>query len=295
MTIEVGRKIRCCQIFSRSGERGFLRVLLWLGLCLLPFLPTTASGSPAVQEIIGRLEPGERLVYNLPNLKKGQTLYVSARGTSGNLDPFLLLIQPGADFSVLRQAFAAELEQTIATGGDPLALIPQFAERHQLSWDDDGGPGYGAAQRFPIRKSGNYALLLRSAFARETFGGFRLLLGLDAPGLLSGAAQPTGARIATLNPAACSGGVSVEETDLVISTERPATYFFLNSIKAGETLYLYLAGPPGSGPANLHASRLWRQARAQQSARRETQYRPASVYFSRGQRKLPAALQRPVR
>ncbi|MEZ4485172.1 MAG: hypothetical protein R2864_11495 [Syntrophotaleaceae bacterium] len=198
----------------------------------------------AVQEITGRLDPGERLIFTLADLKQGQTLYVLAQGVSGNLDPFLVLVRPGTDIPGLRQAFTLELEKTIAAGGDPLVMIPEFAERHNLPWDDDGGPGYGARLSFRVPKNGTYALLLRSALARETFGGFRLLLGLDAPAVLSGEARPSGARIARLNPKASSGLAPVQETRVTISAERPSTYLFLTGFKAGETLYLYFAGPP---------------------------------------------------
>jgi hypothetical protein len=223
-----------------------LWALPWLSLFLYLLTPLAADAKcvAQIQEITGRLESGQRLVYTLPNLKKGHTLYAQAQGTSGNLDPFLVLIRPGTDFTALRQAFAKQLEQTIAAGGDPLVMIPEFAERHNLVWNDDGGPGYGSALRFPIPKSGTYALMLRGSFARHTFGSFRLLLGLDAPKVLTGKARPTGARLAFLDRKDSSVGTAVQEAKLTISAERPATYFFLNPIKAGQTLYIYLEGPP---------------------------------------------------
>jgi len=235
------QRFRSC----RSLQNLLWRSLFWLvflGGLLLP-LPVTAARA-AVQEITGRLDPGERLVFTLADLKQGQTLYAHALGTSGSLDPFLVLVQPGVDIPTLRQAFTLELERTLAAGGDPLVMIPEFAERHNLVLDDDGGPGYGAKLSFRVPKSGTYALLLRSAPARETFGTFRLLLGLDAPAVLSGEARPTGARIARLNRNASSGLAPVQETKVTISAERPRTFLFLTGVKAGETLYLYFAGPP---------------------------------------------------
>lgn len=247
------RDLSGTEVFSGRISPGWAkeasRPLLWFCLCLfllVPLLrPAKGIAAGSVQEITGRLEPDDRLVYSLPNLKKGQTLYVQALGTSGNLDPLLVLIRPGTDLSALRQSFLTELEKTIAAGGDPLVMVPEFAERHHLSWDDDGGPGYGAALSFPIPKSGTYFLQLRSSFARKTFGNFRLLLGLNAPAVLTGTARPTGARIAALNRAAGSDDATVQEVELVISDKRPDTYFFLNPVKAGETFYLYLQGPPG--------------------------------------------------
>lgn len=222
-----------------------LRLAFYLFLLAASPLTGSALAGVAVQEITGHLGPDERLVYSLPHLKKNRTLYARAQGTSGNLDPLLVLIRPGTDLSALRESFVIELEKTIAAGGDPLVVIPEFAKRHELSWDDDGGPGYGAALRFPIHESGTYHLLVRSTFARETFGDFQLLLGLDSPEVLAGTARPTGARIAVPDPAAGSSDTSVQEVKLTISAERPETYFFLNPVKAGETLFVYLEGPPG--------------------------------------------------
>jgi hypothetical protein len=60
--------------------------------------PRSTLGEEAgkVQEITGRVESKERLerlfYYNLPNLRRGQTLYVFMEGTSLNLDPFVALI-----------------------------------------------------------------------------------------------------------------------------------------------------------------------------------------------------------
>jgi hypothetical protein len=218
--------------------------------CVLAALQGAVCGAEVapVQEITGRIDPGDRLFYALPDLKKGQTLYARARGTSGNLDPLLVLIPPGRDLSALRQAFVAELDRTIAAGGDPLVMIPEFAKRHHLYWDDDGGQGYGALLRFPIPENGTYFLLVRSAFARKTFGDFRLLLGLDSPGVFTGAARPTGARIAIPEPAPLSRDVAVQELKLTIRTDRPETFFFLNPVKAGETLYVYLEGSADHPP-----------------------------------------------
>lgn len=102
----------------RSVQNLLLQSLFWLAFvaCFLIPQPVRAARA-AVQEIIGRVETGERLVYTLPDLKKGQTLYAYAQGTSGNLDPFLVLVRPGTDIPALRQAFTAELEKTLAAGG----------------------------------------------------------------------------------------------------------------------------------------------------------------------------------
>ncbi|MDO9531577.1 MAG: hypothetical protein Q7O12_05535 [Deltaproteobacteria bacterium] len=61
-------------------------LLCWL---LLPIWSVQAKETRRVQEITGQVELKESpTYYTLPNLQKGQTLYVLMEGTSNSLDPF---------------------------------------------------------------------------------------------------------------------------------------------------------------------------------------------------------------
>ena len=233
-------------LIVRCGGEPCMRTLLFMVLLACSFIPSYAAGaqSGAVQDISGRIEMGDRAVYRLPDLKADHTLYARVQGISGNLDPFLILIRPGIDLALLQKAFRTELEKTIAEGGDPLVVIPEFAERHKIIWDDDGGKGYAAALRFKVPADGTYFLIVRSAFARQTFGTYRLHVGIDEPSVLTGHARPKGEPIARLERGATTAGTSVQETSVKITAEKPATFIFLNDTRAGQTLTLFMEGKP---------------------------------------------------
>ena len=198
-----------------------------------------------VQEFTGRINLKENIFYNLPNLKVGQSLYVYAQGTSGNLDPFVAVLKPGIDISTLRQAFLANLDQATATGQDPLVAIPKILEKFFLLCDDDSGLGYDAALKFTIPADGDYQLIVRSNLARQTFGSYRLLIGLDAPEVLSGKAQPTEAQIAFMNNKDSLAGKGIREFKGKITVDRFYQFCDLNNIYAGETLFLYVKATSG--------------------------------------------------
>lgn len=204
-----------------------------------------AEETGKVQELTGRINLKENIFYNLPDLKVGQTIYVYARGTSGNLDPFVAVLKPGIDVSTLRQAFLTNLDQATAAGQDPLAAIPEILEKFTLLWDDDSGGGYDAALKFVIPADGDYQLIIRSTLARQTFGTYRLLIGLDAPEVLNGKAQSTEAQIALLNKKDSLAGKGIRDFKGEITVDRFYQFCDLNNIYAGETLYLHVKATSG--------------------------------------------------
>lgn len=217
-----------------------------LGLILIFSAPLRAQNpGEAIQEIVGHIDPGESIVYTLPNMKKGRTLYLHLRGTSGNLDPLLAIFKPGLDVPVSRRKFRAEVTQAIVAGADPLVAVPEIARKFCLAWDDDSGSGYAASLKFAIPDDGDYQVNLGSSFHRETAGKYRLLIGLDAPGVANGEVAGTGASIAILNRAASPAVTAVEEVTGKLDAERAKTPFTLNPRNAGETLTLFVEATEG--------------------------------------------------
>ena len=215
------------------------------GLILLILIcaPSSAPGKAAgqVQEITGRVEPKERLFYyNLPHLRQGQTLYVFMEGTSQNLDPFVALLKPGTDINTLREDYLAEEKRLVDTGRDPLEVRSEVLKKFTLIWDDDSGPGYNAVFTYRIPQDGNYQLVATSTLARRTFGNYRLLIGLNAPEVLTGRARPTGDTIAVRQHLIRKVESKVEELFGNIAPNEVFRFYLLPEMRAGETLSVFV-------------------------------------------------------
>lgn len=217
---------------------------LFLGLALgltAVFVPLYAqeNSQGRVQILTGWAGTNAGAFYALPDLKEGQTLYLYAEGTSGNLDPLLLLSDTQLNRKTIRDEFQTAVAQAVADGGDPLQVIPQFAEQVFTAWDDDSGPGYTAVIEYPIPADGDYTIALVSTAAKPTSGDFKLSIGLDAPNVLSGTAQSTGDIIAIVDEQNTLEHEGVQEITGTLTLEDPVTYFDLYPVAASDTLYVY--------------------------------------------------------
>ena len=198
-----------------------------------------------VQVLAGSGEPDKGAIYILPNLERGQVLYVYATGTSGNLDPFVALTDANLAPDELRDEFEAEVGQAIAAGQDPLKIIPDFANRFFLAWNDDGGDGYDAVFEYTIPADGDYRLFLFDSPATQSFGDYRLIIGLDAPQVLSGEAKPSGDRLAILDRQASRLNVKVDEITGTLASDKRSALFTLNEVEAGDTIYVFVEATSG--------------------------------------------------
>ena len=180
---------------------------------LAPLGAAFAQSAPAVQELQGSLAPGETDIFLLPGLKQGQTLTAFMENTSGNLDPILGILPDSPALAEKLASYQKAVAELVASSSQPLLDIPALRDQYLLAWDDDGGHGYSAALNFTVPDTGDYILIASSSLSaagRQTAGNYRLLVGLDAPAVLAGAAASTGAQIAlpnqtTLAIPACPG------------------------------------------------------------------------------------------
>ena len=219
--------------------------VLVLFLMILPVSSQTED-SGAVQILTGHIEPDDGAVfYVISDLERGQTLYVYVSGTSGNLDPFVALADHSIEGNTLREDFEAQVALALAEGRDPLEVIPEFADDLFVAWDDDSGAGYAAALQLLVPSDGDYQLLVTSAPAQETHGDYRLLIGIDAPDILSGEAEPRGDTIAILDEGASAVGVAVQETTGTLTADKNSTFYALREINAGDTLYVFIEATSG--------------------------------------------------
>lgn len=220
-------------------------LLLFCSLLLLGRTPARAQGEAAVQELTGRVETGSGIFYTLPDLLEGDVLTFFMETTSGNLDPVIGIIDDaGLDTVSVRGGFFAAVQDGIDAGRDPLVVIDELADELFLAWDDDSGQGYAAALSFTVPADGDYLLLAAASPAAQTFGAFRLLIGRDAPEVLNGTAEPTGAEIALADTAQPTIP-AVQELTGAFTAEKSSTFYALQRIEAGDTLYVFVEATSG--------------------------------------------------
>jgi hypothetical protein len=231
---------------AKLAGRRIQKARVGLALVLLFLIPPLhAAGEKAVQVMTGRVDADAGHLYTLAGLKRGDVLFVRAQGISGNFDPLLFLLRPGVDFETLGQKFLAEAEQARASGRDLLSVTPEMLAKISLAWNDDASSGYAAAITFNVPADGDYRLVVRSTLAGPTYGGYRLIVGLNAPEVLGGEAKDAGRRLAVLNRKASRLGVTVQEVDGTLPAGKPATFYRLNPVSADDTLYVRVEATSG--------------------------------------------------
>lgn len=201
--------------------------------------------SPQVQNFEGSLEIDQAIKYVLPDLHVGDVLYIYVSTVSGNFDPFIGVADPDVTLTDVEGEIGASAQAATASGSDPIVAIDAALERVFLSSNDDGGTGYDAALSFNVPDNGDYALVLRSSFAHRTFGAYSLLIGLNAPGVLSGVAESTGATLAVVADTTQPIGIAIQEITDTLSMDAGPDVFHLNRFSAGDTLYVYVEATEG--------------------------------------------------
>ena len=191
----------------------------------------------AVQVLTGQVTPDGGAFYLLADLKEGQVVTVYVSRTSGNLDPFVGLSSIRYTGQQLSDDFYGRVYEVTAKGLDPLAELPAIYDEFFEAWDDDSGPGYDATFSFPVPADGDYQLLLVDSPAARSFGGYRLVIGLDAPEVTSGSATTTGDRFAVLDTEATKQRVFVQEITGTLTLTDPLAVHVLDTIEEGDILY----------------------------------------------------------
>lgn len=217
--------------------------VVWIAIISLLGVSVSAwaQQQPRVDEVSGRLEPDQIAVYDISGLKSGETLYVYAEGTSRGLDPLVALLRPDLDIESIEERLSA-IDKAAARGRDPLNVILEVMNALSLTWNDDVRGVYDAAIEFTVPADGTYQLLVASSMARriDTTGKYRLLVGVDAPQVLSGKAATTD-RLATPH-AIPDLERGAEEFHGTLSKRAPFKVYQLGDIDPGDTLYVYAEG-----------------------------------------------------
>lgn len=199
----------------------------------------------AVQEITDQLEPDSTHFYALPDLPAGAELTILATTTAGALDPFIGVADASIDLPATATLLREDINEALAAGADPVEIVPQVADQLFLAWDDDSGPATSALLTFTVPTAGDYQLAVTGTPLVKLAGEYRLLIGLNAPEVAEGIAQPTGATLAVLTSVGGADGTAVEERTGSLTAERPSTILTLRDMAAGDTLYLFVEATSG--------------------------------------------------
>jgi len=216
-----------------------------------------ASDSPQVQEFTEYLQLGESHYYNLPNLKKGDTVYVYMQRVSRNLDPIVGITKDRPDFSSFEEYFTVKLPEVLDSGFDFSEAFPEFAEGYFIAWNDDGGKLRDASLEYTVQDEGDYQLVVAGAYNRllrgkmdkrgkeqySTFGKYSLIIGVNSPEVLTGEATPTGETIAHHFG---KFHKRVQEITGDITKEKNFYEFALNTLDKGDTLYVFFQATSGN-------------------------------------------------
>jgi hypothetical protein len=202
-----------------------------------------------VQVITKHLEPEEFHFYELSKLKKGDTLYVYLEAVSGNLDPVVALAGNAFDFAPFEQAFREQILPKLDAGQDFLVAFPELADEVFLAWNNDGGEWNNAVLTFPVEPPGDYKLIVTSGYfssdqekSYATFGRYRLVLGLNAPEILTGKADSTDTQIAK---PAMDFHQRVQEITENLTRDKSEMTFELKRFDPWETLYVFMEATSG--------------------------------------------------
>lgn len=218
---------------------------------LLSLMMVSLLSAEGVQELKGHLEAQDIATFSLSGLREGQTLYAWAEGTSGNLDPFLALVEPQVPLERIRPLLTPT-DRRIPVD----VLSAQLATAPLLAWNDDAEGQHAAALKYRIPAAGDYRLLVTSTPVVSTLGDYRLLIGLDTAAVLSGTAVPSGPAIAQPEAIRSAPRRGVQEIhDRLTATRRQLSYD-LDPVKAGETLYVLLEAKAGSVAPELELAEL---------------------------------------
>lgn len=171
-----------------------------------------------VQEFYALVTPDNAISYfDLFGMRAGQTIYLYAESTE--IDPYVVICDIDCE--------------------------ENFAENDDI--DTDAG-NVNSALAYTFEEDGDYSIAVVDCCDEAAQGAFHLLIGFNAPEVLSGEAFPTGDQIAIpyeptfIDVANAQGGQAgqVQQFYGAISADTSIVYYDIFGAEAGETIYLYV-------------------------------------------------------
>lgn len=222
-----------------------LLLALGLGVTNLPAW-AQEEAETRVQVLEGYAETGEGIAYKLPDLIKGQTLYVYVSSISGNLDPFASVSERPIEKDVLKTELQDQINFFRANGRAPVEAHTEFYNTLFLAWDDDSGAGYDSALTYTIPGDGDYYLIIVGNPAGDSSGEYRVTVGLNAPQVLYGQAENHGDPFVFPEWDTVVERVAVNDFTGSVNSEYPDIMLPLRALRPGETLYAYVEATSGN-------------------------------------------------
>ncbi len=210
-----------------------------------------ASESPEVQIITETLQQDESHYYSFNQLKKGDTIYIKMERLSGNLDPLIGITKDITDFINFEEFYNNKIPDLLEDELDFTEVFPNFADDFFLVWDDNSGELSDAILTYEVPEDGNYQLIVTGSYYQlrrdnkfyNTFGQYKLSIGLNASEVLD--KEPISTGYSVVNQLG-KFHQRVQEINEEISEDRKYVEFPLNTLDEGDTLYVYVEKTSGN-------------------------------------------------
>lgn len=214
-------------------------------------LPLYAVEPPRIQILNKTLQPHESHYYNFNKLKKGDMIYIKMERLSGNLDPLVGITKDKTDFISFEEFYNKKLPNLLEDQFDFTEVFPKYADDFFLLWDDNSGNLSDATITYEVTEEGDYQLLVTGSYYQlrrddkyyNTFGQYRLSVGVNAPEVLDKEYLSTGHTVVSQLG---KFHRRVQEISEEISKDRKYIEFPLNTLDKSDTLYVYVEKTSGN-------------------------------------------------
>jgi hypothetical protein len=201
--------------------------------------PKVAEAPSRVQVLEGRVSTSGLQVYRITGLKQGQRLFVRAETIAGYLDPLVALLKPGVELAELEREPLGKRVESLSREYDPIEVTRRLFDQFALAGSDDESGHYYATLSAEIPADGDYRLAVGSSLVRPSFGAYRLMVGVDAPGVLAGRREDSGPAFVVAEK-----DVAALERDIVsvtgeLNPDQPVRFYHLANLAAGQTFFAF--------------------------------------------------------
>ena len=230
------------------GRLGLALVLVFAFILVSTTIVAAQTDSPELINVLeGRIFGAKDAKnYLLMNQVRGDKIYVRVEATSGNLDPFVALLSSEQLAGTTRGEFEEEVQLAIENNRDPLLVVSDYADSNFLAWDDDSGGGFSAAFEFTIPQDGEYFLLVFGSPFTDSFGDYQLVVGLNAPQVLSGNTTTKGDTFVQATSITDTKRAAVQEITASVGEDDPRQRHRLLPLDAEDTLYVHVETTEGN-------------------------------------------------